>query len=592
MTIEILIVFVIIGVVILLFITEWLSMDVIAFGTMVTLLLTGVITPQQGVMGFSNQATITILSLMLIGVGLEQSGAINQMGLRLRGMLQKGQTTTTFFLMIIAAFISAFISSTAVVIVFLRILVDQAKNMQFSLSKILMPLSFAAILGGSCSLMGTSTNLLVNGIAKDLGVETFGLFEFSHIGFVIFLLALLYMIFIGSRLLPSRKDANEELTNAYKIKEYIAAVKILPDSPLIGKTVDGSFFNEKEDIDLVSIKHAQGQQRFGAQSEVFAEGDKLVVKGSLDEIKRIYLLEGIEFRDQQNVEDEDLNTNDYLLCEAMIRPNSRLIGRELSKLELRQNYGALVLAIQQSNKTSRININRQKPEAGDVLLLQVKKANFPRLYTSSDFIVLSQHTKLNRKTDRRYLAMAILVGVILLASFSILPIMISALTGAFAMALTGCFNFQEAYRKVDWSIIFLLAGMIPLGSAMSNTGADIYLASTFAQLLGESSTTVYLAGFFGFTCLMSGFISNNATAILIAPIAISVATGLNLDPKPFLLIVMFAANMSFFTPIGYQTNVLIFGPGNYKFRDFIITGGILTILVWIVSVLMIDWWYF
>ena len=592
MTFEIACVFGIIAVLIILFVTEKLPIDVIAFGLMVVLMVTELVTPQQGIMGFANPATITILSLMLIGVGLEQSGAITQLGKRLEPLLLRPQWMSISLLMIIVAFVSAFISTTAVVIVFLRILVEMSRRLELPLSKFLIPLSFAGILGGSCSLMGTSTNLLVNSVAGGLGVEPFGLFEFSGIGALLFVAALVYMVIVGRHLLPDRKKKNE-LTDSYNIKNYLLTVKINEKSQLIGQRVEESIFGNEVEIDLLEVRHSVRRPRFAVQSEEFREGDVLLIKADADHLQEILKDEGLsQLSELGDADDDNLNTQETILCEAMVGPNSKLLGKSLSKVGIKQDYAAIPLAMRQGKKLLQKGLNRVKIEVGDILLMQVRKGDFKRFYQSPDFIVLEEHIELNEKNNKRYLALGILVGVVLLAAFNILPIMIAAMTGAFMMFLTRCVNLKNAYQEIDWSIIFLLAGMIPLGSAMHNTGADQLVADTFVQITGKASPEIFIAAMFGVTVLMSGFISNNATAILIAPIAISVAQQLDLPAQPFLLAVMFAANMSFFTPIGYQTNTLIFGPGNYKFRDFMVVGGILTVIVWTLATLLIPWFYF
>lgn len=592
MTLEIAIVFGIILIAIVLFVTEWISIDTIAFGIMVTLLVTGIVTPQQGIMGFANQATITILSLMFIGVGLEQSGAIAQMGKRLRPLLGKKEWVTIALLMVIVAFASTFISTTAVVIVFLQILVNLSERMNISLSKLLIPLSFAGILGGSCSLMGTSTNLIVNSVAQDLGYAPFGLFEFSGIGAIFFVAAMVYMVFVGRKLLPARQK-KQSFKDSYKIKSFLTTVEIQPNSKMIGKTVKESVFGKERDIELLQIKHQKGPRRFPKEGEIFREGDLLIIRTSLESLKKIYASEGLKFISRKGFTDTGLDSKEIMLCEAMLRPNSQLIGTKMNKLNAQSNFGIIPIAIQKGRKIyADEKIRALKIESGDTVLLEVNKEYFPRLYQSPEWIILQEEIELFPKTDKRYLAMGILVAVVLVAAFNVLPIMISALTGAFAMIITKCVDLQKAYQKIDWSIFFLLAGMIPLGSAMSNTGADAFLANAFVDFVEDGSPQFFIAALFGFTVIMSGFVSNNATAILLTPVAISIATRLGYDdPKGFLLTVMFAANMSFFTPIGYQTNTLIFNPGNYKFRDFILVGGILTLIIWTLATFLIPMFY-
>jgi len=593
MTFEMMLVFGVIFIAIIFFITEWLPVDVVSFGIMVVLLVTGLVTPQQGIMGFGNQATITILALMIVGIGLEQSGAITLLGQQIQKLFTLPLWLAMTLMMLIVAFVSAFISSTAVVIVFLRVFIEIAPKIKINLSKLLIPLSFAAIIGGSCSLMGTSTNLIVNSIASSQGYGDLAIFEFSGIGAVFLIATIIYMIIIGVRLIPARaKQLN--MVEEFKLQNYLTLLEVSPDSKMIGKPVAETTFKKDDQIELLKIYHDTGQERFPTDNEIIRQGDQLLVKGSLEKMKSIYNSSGVKFVHQKNLTKDltDEQDNEQILCKALVLPNSRVVGSNFRTAQIKSTFQAIPLAVQRKRKVVRRRLNRIKIEIGDILLVSVNKADFQRFYKLPDFLVLQEFEEFNTKVGNKWVAIVILIGLVLLAAFGILPIMISALAGAFAMAITRCVDIHKAYREMNWGIIFLLAGMIPLGSAMSNTGADNYLAKQFIYLLGDGNPTVFISALFIFTMLMSGFISNNATAILLTPIAISVAVKSGLDPKPFILTVMFAANMSFFTPIGYQTNTLILSPGNYKFRDFLLVGGILTIICWILATLVIPWVYF
>ena len=593
MTFEMILVFGIIFLAIIFFVTEWLPVDVVSFGIMVTLLVTGLVTPQQGIMGFGNQATITILGLMIVGIGLEQSGAITLLGQQVQRLFALPVWLAITLMMLIVAFVSAFISSTAVVIVFLRIFIDIAPKIDINLSKLLIPLSFSAIIGGSCSLMGTSTNLIVNSIASSQGLGDLGIFEFSGIGVLFLITTIIYMIVVGIRLIPARAK-QIGMVDEFKLQDYLTLLEVGPESGMVGKTVAETNFKKDDHIELLKIYHQTGQERFPTDNEIIRPGDQLLVKGNLEKIKSIYNSRGIEFVHQKNISKNLASREDseQILCKALVLPNSRVVGSNFRTAQIKSKFQAIPLAIQRKRKVVRRRLHRIKIEVGDILLVSVNKADFQRFYKLPDFLVLQEFEEFDKNIGNKWVAISILIGLILLAAFGVLPIMISALAGAFAMAITRCVDIQKAYREMNWGIIFLLAGMIPLGSAMSNTGADTYLANQFIQLLGDENPTFFISALFIFTMLMSGFISNNATAILITPIAISIAVKSGIDPKPFLLTVMFAANMSFFTPIGYQTNTLILSPGNYKFRDFLFVGGILTILCWILATLVIPWVYF
>ena len=593
MTFEMILVFGVIFISIIFFLTEWLPVDVVSFGIMVVLLVTGLVTPQQGIMGFGNQATITILALMIVGIGLEQSGAISLLGQQIQKLFTLPFGLAVTLMMFIVAFVSAFISSTAVVIVFLRIFIEIAPKIKVNLSKLLIPLSFAAIIGGSCSLMGTSTNLIVNSIANSQGYGDFAIFEFSGIGALFLVATIIYMVVIGIRLIPGRaKQLN--MAEEFKLQDYLTLLEVNAESKMINKPVSETNFKKDDQITLLKIFHKNGQERFPTDHEIIQEGDQLLVKGNLEKMKLIYHSRGVTFVHQKNLTEDfasEKNT-EQILCKALILPNSRLVGSNFRTAQIKRDFQAVPLAIQKKRKIVWRRLEQIKIEVGDILLLSVNKANFQRFYKLPDFLVLQEFEEFDIKTGNKWISIAILIGLVSLSAFGILPIMISALAGAFAMAITRCVDIHKAYREINWSIIFLLAGMIPLGSAMSNTGADSFLAKQFITLLGDGNPTVFISALFIFTMVMSGFISNNATAILLTPVAISIAVKSGLDPKPFILTIMFAANMSFFTPIGYQTNTLILSPGNYKFRDFLLVGGILTIICWILASIVIPLAYF
>ena len=591
MGIDLIIVFALIFISILIFVFELLPIDVTAFMIMVVLLITGIITPQQGVMGFGNQATITIMALMIIGAGLDQTGAVSWMGQAMLPLMYQKAWLTIGVLMLLVGSVSAFISTTAVVIVFLRIMMDLSNRLPTKLSKILMPISFAGILGGSCTLMGTSTNLIVSSISKDFGYESFSLFEFSGIGAVFFVAGLIYMVVVGRHLLPDRQNP-AELTADYNMKTFITALVVRSDSRLIGQPISETLFLSDDNYNLLSIEQQDGQQVFPDASMIIKVGDVLYVQADVEKIKDLYENENLKFLNDERLNDKELSVNDLVLCEVLILPNSRLSGKSLNRLRLNLNFHAIPLAVHKGNKYFSDKLEDLNLTPGDTILMETTAADLIRFKKYDDLIVLSDVQELKPPSPKRYLSIAIVGLVVLLAAFNILPIMISALLGCLLMFLTKCVDPRKAYRNIDWSIIFLLAGMIPLGSAMSNTGADQMLAELFVLSFEGLSPMYFIGALFIFTTLLSSVISNNATAILLAPIAISIATQLALPVKPFLVVVMFAANISFMTPIGYQTNTLIYGPGNYRFKDFFVVGGLLTLIICILAAILIPYFYF
>jgi len=592
MTLEIAFLFLIIIGMVVVMAWEKLPPDTLSVTIMVILIIGGFVTPQEGIAGMSNQATVTILSLMILTVGLETTGVITAMGKRMKKLLVNGEWKTLLILMLITGTCSAFISTTAIVIVFMRILIKLSKKIPTTLSRLLMPLSFAGIMGGSCTLLGTSTNLLVGSIAKDAGLVEFGVFEFSHIGFIFFVAGIIYMLFVGRHLIPKRKKEPDDLTKEYDIQGFLAEVEILEASKFVGKRFDETTLFKDEEIDLVEVIRNE-VPLFPSEAEILQKGDILLVKGSVEKMADIRKRNDLSLVSKQSTMDEDrMNTEEMTLCEVIVKPNSRLLGKSLKKLNIKREYDAIPLAVKKHRRYFTSDLNDLKIEAGDTLLMEVGRANFKHFYNLSEFVVLQEHEDLAAKTSKRFLASAIVGLVILLAALNVLPILVSALAGCVAMFLTGCLDLQKAYRRVEWNVFFLLAGVIPLGTAMDNTGASQLIADGFIIWFGDVSPRALVAVLYIVTTLLSAVISNNATAILFAPIAISIAMNLGIDPRPLLLTIMFAANMSFMSPIGYQTNTLIYGVGQYRFSDFFKVGGLLSLLIWMMATWLIPWFYF
>lgn len=593
MTLEIALLFVIVLAMMVIMALEKLPADTLAITVMVVLILGGFVTPAEGIAGLSNPAVVTILCLMILTIGLESTGVISALGKKLRSVFYGKEYKSLFVLLLIAGCFSSLISTTAIVIVFIRILLKLAKKMPLNLSRYLMPLSFAGILGGSCTLLGTSTNLIVSSIANDYQLPPFEIFEFTPLGVIFFAAGMIYIVFIGRYMIPNRRRDDQDLTEEYAIQGYLAEVLVEEHSSLIGKRVDDTPLFEEEEIDLIEINRQGIQSVFPSEFETLQSGDVLLIKGSLEKLAEIRKRNDLSLLSRQSTKNEDrMNTDDMTLCEVIVKPNSRFIGEPLNKVDIKRDFNAIPLAVKKNRKYYRTQLDQLTIEPGDTLLMEVGRTHFKRFYNHHEFVVLQEHEELVAKTEKRFMAAVIMIMVIALAALNIIPILVSALLGCVAMFLTGCLNLQKAYQRVDWNIYFLLAGVIPLGTAMDNTGASTWIAHSFIELFGNLSPRLLVAVLYITVTLMSAVISNNATAILFAPIVISISSILNLDPRPLLLTVMFAANMSFMSPIGYQTNTLVYGIGQYKFKDFINVGGILSLIIGLLATWLIPAFYF
>lgn len=604
MTPEIILVFSILLITIILFAFEVFSVDKIAMLIIAALALTGLVKPEEAISGFSNTATITVLSLMILALALEDNGVIAT----LARFLKKLHILPLFLLlpvfMFITGGISAFINTTAVVIVFIKIISELSKRFKLPQSKLLLPISFAGILGGSCTLMGTSTNLIVNSVARDLGAERFTFFEFSFFG-VIFLIVGIIVVTIASRWLP--KDSKENLHDAYNLENYVTTVVINKDSNLIDKNIEDTFLFTNSEISILKLTRNKQITNAPGRYITLKENDKLVLMCDLENLAKLNEAEGLSVHKKQekNSHEENLEADSQEIekkqeelgfIELLILPGSALIGKTLKQLRKQTFNNAFPIAIKKrrnirntKERLVRKDIEQITLKPGDRLLVEVPTNEIGQLYEMENVAILMEHkTKPSVNKRKRTISFAILILVIGLAASGVLTILISAITGVCLLLLTRCLDLNDVYHRVNWQVIFLLAGMIPLGVAMNNTGADKYISDLLLSILSGQSKLVIIGLIFLITMLLSSVVSNNATAIIMTPIAIAVAIGLDLSMKPFILAVLFGANFSFFTPMGYQTNTLIYGMGFYKFKHFFIIGGILSIILWVLGTFMLS----
>ena len=574
------------------FIAEWLPVDITAFCVAVILIVLGLVTPEEGIAGFSNSATITVMAMFILSAGIARTGVIQVF----RDLLLKwGGTSITRQILVMGLLvgpISGFINNTAVVAIFLPIVEDWCKKRGVSPSKLLMPLSFVTILGGMITVIGTSTNVLASGIARELGYEEFGLFQFTQLGIITFLIGLGYLAFVAPRLLPNRKDLNSDrVSEDYGLEDYVTEVIVKPTSKLIGKTLQSAQLRQDFQVDILEIiRDGTRLPQPIASRPIYAE-DLLMVRGKTEDVLRIRTEQGLEILpdvkfNQQSLETE-LSSADEGIAEVLILSNSRLIGTTLRELKFRQRYNLTVLAIRRGEELIRDRLNRIPLKFGDLLLVQGAKQSLLGLQTTRELLVIEQKEPEAIRRDKAWIAIGIILGVVLLAAFDLLPILVSALIGVVLMIVTGCLKPGELYGAVRWDVIFLLAGLIPLGTAMENSGATKWLADNLMVVGGNLSGYWILLFFFVITSLLTEILSNNASVVLLIPVAVKVAQSLNLNPVAMMFAVTFAASNSFMTPIGYQTNTMVYSPGGYKFGDFFRVGAPLNLLMAIVTPLLI-----
>ncbi|NLV31994.1 MAG: SLC13 family permease [Acidobacteria bacterium] len=571
-----------------LFATEKLPVDLSAILLMSLLLLSGVITPEEGIAGFSNPATVTVGAMFVLSAGLLRTGAVNSLGDRLAVLSKKSFWLSLAIIMIPIGLISAFVNNTPAVAVFIPIVMTMAREGGTSPSKLLMPLSFASMFGGTCTLIGTSTNILVGSLAAAHGQRPLGMLEFAPLGLVFFAAGSLYMFTFGIRLIPNRRGG-EDLTADFAMKDYLTEIVLHTDAKSVGKPLREAPIVKDLDITIVGMRRNGVSLGLPHADTVILGGDELLVRCNIGKIKKLEEREGVSIKSQMQLRERDLRSEDLMLAEAVVAPNSILVGRSLKKIQFRISFGAIVLALRRGGgKVLRENMNSVPLRAGDALLVEVDHEGYERLRRNRAFVMVSEAPVPRYRRSKIATALLIIAGVIASASVGLLPIVVAAVIGAALMVLTRCLSLEEAYDSIDWKIIFLLAGVLTLGMALEKSGMAALIGNLLVDTVGRLGPVAMLSALYLLTSLLTEMMSNNATAALLVPVAIAGAGALGVDARPFLFAIAFAASASFMTPVGYQTNTMIYAAGQYKFTDFMRVGAPLNVLFWILATLLIP----
>lgn len=581
------------------FIAEWIPVDLTAIAIAIVLILLGLVTPEEGISGFGNAATITVMAMFILSAGIARTGVIQVIRDFLIKWGGKNISQQIFVMGVIVGPITAFINNTAVVAVFLPIVEDWCKKQGISPSKLLIPLSYATVLGGMITVIGTSTNVLASGISEKLGYGAFNLFQFTGLGLITFGVGLVYLALAAPKLLPNRKAPETSLSQDYSLKDYVSEVVITPRSNLIGQTLRSSEIQRKFDIAVLELIRNDDHFPQPLADKVLAAGDILLVRGSRADLLKIReergldILPDVKFGQLPEPEslEAELSLGEDKIAEVLILSNSRLNGSTLKDLRFRQRYNATVLAIRRGSEVLRERLGKVPLRFGDLLLVQGPRESFLGLQTSRELLVLEQRDVESLRQDKAWIALLIVLSVIVVSALDWMPILVAALVGAILMVMTGCLKPGELYGAVRWDIIFLLAGLIPLGIAMDKSGTTKWLADQLLAVSGHVSGFWILVLFYLATTLLTEILSNNATVVLMIPIAVEVAKALSLNPYAFMFAVTFAASNSYMTPIGYQTNTMVYGPGGYKFLDFTRVGVPLNLILSVLTPFLIAWLY-
>ena len=590
--------------VVLAFFREWASPDVVALSALGGILLFGILPLNdlvkdgeivaRGVLSvFSNGAPITIASMFVLSAGLERTGVIETMGRFFSRIAGKTELQTLFVMMFMVALLSAFVNNTPIVVVFLPIVLAHARATGMRGSKLLIPLSFASILGGTCTLTGTSTTLIIDGIAQDYGQKAFGMFEVTQLGLVYAFIGFVYLLTIGRKLLPSRNSLSE-LIDPDATREVLTQFQVEPGSPLVGKTLVESLLKTYPRARVLEVKRRGRSLDVALDELVIFEKDKLLVIVHGKAFKELRADPKVRLEGQNDLSLTQVETRELKMLEGIIGPQSSLVGKTLKEIGFRRNYGINVLAIHRQGTNLKNSLQTVSLAFGDTLFMEAEPDAFRRLQEQKDFVSLSETKELVVDRKKLWFGVGIASAFILGASFQVMGIPALAILAALAMILFRCVTPQQAYDSVQWSIIFLIFGMLALGLAMEQTGAAQVLVNGIMAICGDFSPFVILAIIYLLSSTLTELISNNAVAALLTPIVIGIAGKINyageigVDPRPFIVTLIFGCSASFATPIGYQTNTYVYGAGGYKFNDFPKIGIPLNLLLWIVASILIP----
>ena len=570
------------------FIKEWFSPDLVAMGAFVLLLAIGVLDEKSALAVFSNPAPIIVSCMFVLSAALERTGTIEALGEWFEKLAGKKELRVLLVLMLIVAVLSAFVNNTPVVVVFMPIVLALARKHDLIASRFLIPLSYAAIVGGTCTIIGTSTNLVASGIAKESGLDEFGMFEVSKLGIVFVIVTFIYMLLIGRKLLPDRITLST-LFDSSAGKEFLTSVIISEESELIGKKISETSLSKIRDFRILEVSRSGKKINSPLKDIIFNSGDQLLVKSRVSGVVDVGGNSGIELGFEGGLGLQELQTESAVLIEGVIGPGSSLVGRSIKELNFREKYDVIILALHRRGVNLRDKFEDVRLAFGDTILVEGAPDKINALSQERDFINLSQSNCRPLRRSKVPFAVGALLLFMVLAAFKVAPLIVLALGAALLTLFSKCLEPSEAYEAIDWKVIFMIFGMLGLGTALQKVQVIQILADSLTGwALVLKNIYVLIALIYLVTAILTELISNNAVAALLTPVAISVAQAMDLDARPLVVAVMFAASASFSTPIGYQTNTYIYGAGGYKFTDFTRVGIPLTIILWAVSVILIP----
>ena len=571
----------------ILFATEKLRVDLVALLVLLAVSITGLVSKEQVFLGFANSAVITIWAVYIVSGGLFKTGVADKLGSFILKLSGSSEPRLIVVIMLTCGFMSAFMNNVGAVAILMPAVIGISKKTNIPVSKLLIPLAFSSLLGGKMTLIGTPANILAQGILIARGLTPFGFFEITPMGILVLATGIIYMVLIGRHLLPVRETAADPLESS-QLREYISEVLVTDQSELKGKNLYESGLGADYDLTVLSIIR-EGKPLVGLHRDVVIQDqDHLILEGSAQNLLTAKESLNFDIQTDMDIDISDLDTEQSNIFEATLAPRSTMVGLTLNTVNFRDSFGMTTLAIYRQGDVITRHLRDVPLRFGDSLLLQGSPGRIRSLQKGNEFLVLEPLEMERRRSKKAPIAAGIMIMVILLAILTNLGIAVSMVLGSVAMVLTGCLTMDEAYESIDWRTVFLVGGMLSLGIAMENTGTTEFLADNLLNLLGDFGPIGLLAGIYILSALITQPMSNAAAIVLIVPIAIDTALGLGVNHLTFTMAVVIGAATSFLSPVGHKANVLVFGPGGYKFADYPRVGALLTIALFVVSMIFLP----
>ena len=585
MTASMIILLIIIAIAIVLFSLDALPADVIGIGIMITLVITGILTPEEGIAGFGSETAIKTLGLLLLTTALIRTGFVQMVTRWIVDRVGENKNRLFWLVSLATAGMGSFTSNTASTAFFLPVTLSISKKLKQHPSKMLMSIAFAAILSSSMTAIATSTNLVVSGLLTDYGYAPMSMFELTPVGIIILSIGLIYMYFIGRKLIPER-DLGEDQTLP-RNSRYYAEVVVPKKSEWVGKEIRKLGLKNGYDMAIISMHRPKEGDLKPTEKMKIKAGDSLVLDGSREGIFALNARKVVRFTGNPEDELTEALKKKHSMAEVVLLPSSRLVGQTLRELKLRKRFGIEVLGIQRRGKTLHERLMNERLQIGDQLLIHGDPQTIASLENDDSFRIISDTIEAPVDTKRAPLALGIFALTIILASTNIMPLAVATMVGTFLIFLTRCITPAEAYRSMNWSALILISCMLALGKAMEVSGLATYLAGKVVLLAGTQNPKLLLAGFFLLSMILTQPMSNQAAAVVVLPIAIQTALQMNLNPRSFAMMIAIGAATSYITPLE-PACMMVYGPGNYRFMDFVKVGSLLTVIVFAIAMLMVP----